>query len=131
MKTHRAPLALLFILALFFFKPAWLCASVHHGQPPAYAAYSDTNGEPTENDTTTTYQDESGALMDEAEGAPGEGEYLPEMEEEQETTGDTGEAYVPDTYDEATVPMDDDALLPEGEAELPEENYLPEMEEAR
>lgn len=69
--------------------------------------------------------------MDEAEGAPGEGEYLPEMEEEQETAGDAGENYVPETYDEGTVPLDDDALLPEGEAELPEENYLPEMEETR
>ncbi len=131
MKTHRAPLTLLFIVALFFFQPTWLCASVHHGKPPAYAAYSGTGGEAAEENTATNYQEESGALMDEAEGTPGEGEYLPEMEEEQEATGDTGETYVPETYDEGTVPMDDDALLPEDEAELPEENYLPEMEEAR
>lgn len=79
---------------------------------------------------------EEGALMEEAEGVPGEEEYLPEMEEKGGVV-ERDDQYVPQTYEEEAVPeATDEQYLPEeqgegeAEAEIPADEYLPEMEEA-
>lgn len=131
-KKQRLHAALAFCAALLFLHPTPLFSFDNDaGQFEESEQLPYESAEPVEQDEYVPAPEEEAALMDEAEGVPGEEEYLPEMTGEEEAVEGEEEEYVPETYDEEVVPESAEGeahLEAEGDNAYPEEEYLPEIE---
>ncbi len=137
-----------FLAALIIFNPVPLFSSEYDSGQPEETDQLPYELEQAEQGEYVSGQEGEDPLMEEAEGIPGEEEYLPEIEGQEVVEGAEGDEgeYVPETYEEEVVPEEtygeevapetaDGEYLPEmseGEAEyvLPDEQYQPEIEGA-